>query len=363
MRDELALLREARPDAAGPSPELARATKRQLMSEIAPHAGRRREIARRPLVLIACAAVAAVAAIWGVSVSGPDSNAAWAAALVRVAETAPRLLVDAPGWSVTRADEFGVGYGEMTFSNGVRQLELDWQRSANFGSKLADLHSGYDALGRMSVQGAEARLFRGYAGPPPSAPGSVAAMSSVVTADFVATWRHDGYGLQVRGAAPDLETFTALVGALHEVSVDAWLSAMPASVVKPEGRRKVVLAMLEGVPLPPGFNVAPLLRGEDGTVHDRYQLGAQVTGAVGCAWLDRWVAARRTGDASALRQAIGALKTTHEWRVLREMQTGGAYPRVFWEYADAAVTNGRIQAGKQLTVEESYHDALGCPAG
>lgn len=44
--------------------------------------------------------------------------------LVQVAETAPRLLVEAPHWSVVRADEFGVGYGEMTFSNGEHRLDL-----------------------------------------------------------------------------------------------------------------------------------------------------------------------------------------------------------------------------------------------
>jgi hypothetical protein len=345
MRDELALLREARPDAAGPSPQLARATRRKLLSEIAVPGSRRRKLPRRAVLIAASAAVAA-AVLVGVTLSGRSGGTAWAAPLVELAETAPRLLVDTPGWNVTRADEFGSGYGEMTFSNGERRLDLHWERGADFGRKLGDPHSDTERLGTTAVQGATVRLFR-YAG----------------SSDFVATWSQGGYGLQARGVAPDLGTFTDLVGTLHGASVDTWLSAMPESVVKPNAKGRVVLAMLEGVPLPPRFDIVALLRTESQTVLDRYQLGAHVTGAVACAWLDRWVVARRTGDRAAIRQAIGALKTSHQWRALREMQAEGAYPRVLWQYADAAAKDGRIEAGKQLTVEESYGDVLGCKQG
>ena len=118
--------------------------------------------------------------------------------------------------------------------------------------------------------------------------------------------------------------------------------------------------MLDGVPLPPRFDVASLQRVRPGTVLDRYQLGAKVAGGVACAWLDRWVAARRSTDDSGVRQAVGALATSHDWRVLHDMQAEGAYPDVLWQYADAAATNAPIPAGKRLTVEESYGDALGC---
>ena len=316
------------------------------MSEIALDGGGVRRFRKRAVVLVTAIAAAAAAALVGVTLSERDGGTAWAAALVRVAETAPRLLVDAPGWRVSRANEFGVGYGEMTFAKGERQLELRWERGADLGVKFADPRSGVEALGTMTVQGTEARLFR-YAG----------------TDDFVAAWSQGGYGLHARGLAPDLATFTALVGTLHEVGVDAWLSAMPESVVRPAGRSKVVLEMLADVPLPPGFDVAPLLRGRDGAVLDRYQLGAQVAGAVACAWLDRWVTARHGGDARSVRQAVGALGTSHDWGVLQDMQAAGDYPKVLWQYADAAAAEAPIAAGKKLTVEQSYPDALGCPAG
>jgi hypothetical protein len=346
MKDELALLREARPDAAGPAPELARAKRSVLMSEITVPPRQRPKLRKRAVLLAASTAVAAAAALVGVTMSDRSDSTAWAAPLVRVAETAPRLVVDAPGWSVSRADEFGVGYGEMAFSNGERRLDLHWKRGADFGTKLADPRSDAASLGTIAVQGSEARLFR-YAG----------------STDFVATWSHRGYGLQARGIAPDLATFTALLRALHAVTVDAWLSAMPESVVKPEGRSKVVLGMLEGVPLPPGYDVAPLLRAREGAVLDRYQLGAQVTGSITCAWLDRWVAARQAGDARGVRQAVGALASSHQWRILHDMKAEGDFPLVLWKYADAVAADAPIKAGRLLTIEESYHDALGCPAG
>ena len=313
------------------------------MSEIALDTGRTRRLRRRAVVLVAATACAAAAALVGVSLSDRGGGTAWAAALVRVAETAPRLLVDEPGWSVTRADEFGVGRGEMTFANGERRLDVHWERGLDLGAKLGDPRSGAVTLGTTTVEGKEARLYR-YSG----------------SNDFVAAWSQDGYGLQARGVAPDLAAFTAVVRTLHEVSVDTWLSEMPESVVRPEGRSKVVLDMLDGVPLPPRFDVAALQHESGSAVLDRYQLGAKVAGGVACAWLDRWVTARHNGDDRSVRQAVAALATSHDWRVLHDMQAEGAYPEVLWQYADGAVSNAPIMAGKRLTIEESYADALGC---
>jgi hypothetical protein len=46
--------------------------------------------------------------------------------------------------------------------------------------------------------------------------------------------------------------------------------------------------------------------------------------------------------------------------VLLEMKKDGAYPEVLWQFADAMATNAPLAAGKPVTVEESYRDALGC---
>ena len=95
MRDEIELLRDARPDTVGPSREVS-AARAALFADIAgAHLPRWR---RRRLFGLAAPAVAAavVAIVLGITLSSRSDGQAWAAALVRVAEAAPRLLVDEP---------------------------------------------------------------------------------------------------------------------------------------------------------------------------------------------------------------------------------------------------------------------------
>jgi hypothetical protein len=258
------------------------------MSEIALDAGGVHRFRRRALLLVAATAAAAAAALVGLTLSDRGGSTAWAAALVRVAQTAPRLLVDTPGWHVVRADEFGVGRGEMTFADGARHLDLHWERGADPGAKLGDPGSGAESLGSTTVEGTEARLFR-YTG----------------SDDYVAVWSHGGYGLQARGVASTSQRSRLWFARCTRLASTRGCRRCRRASSSRRGRSKVVLDLLDGVPLPPGFDVATLLRANDGAVLDRYRLGAKVAGTVACAWLDRWVAARRGGDGGGIRQAVG----------------------------------------------------------
>lgn len=62
-----------------------------------------------------------------VSPIGEDTPSAYAEELLAVARAAPRLLVTADGWSVVRADEFSIDYGEIQFSDGEAFLDLHWR--------------------------------------------------------------------------------------------------------------------------------------------------------------------------------------------------------------------------------------------
>ena len=53
-----------------------------------------------------------------------------------------------------------------------------------------------------------------------------------------------------------------------------------------------------------------------------------------------------------MRRAVEALRSSHGWRVLRDMDRAGDWPEVFWEYAD------EIAAG---TVRAGYVQAPGLP--
>jgi hypothetical protein len=368
MRDEIELLRAARPTVAGPDPELARQTKAELMTKIAGRQPRPRSTSRRRRVLLATAALAPTAAaiVLALTLLGRGDDTAWASA-VEVARAAPRLLIGQPGWGITRADEFSVGNGEMTFARGQRRLDLQWRPGRDYTFSIEKRSVDQDAVGTITVAGDTARVFR-YRG----------------TTDFTAIWLRDGKMVEARElaagaaalpAAPGvrrpapaidraraiatLSEFKATVASLREVDVASWLAAMPDSVVEPASRSEIVGEMLAGLPLPDGFDTAPFTSGN--AIRDRYQLGAQVAGAVACAWMESWAAARRAGDENGVRRAMTAMASSHGWPILLEMDEEGDYPKVLWEIADSMAAN-RIVMGKPFMVEEVYASALGCPS-
>jgi hypothetical protein len=342
--DELEQLRAFRSgDAIEPTP--AGRAKARAALEVRMHGGGarpHRARRRRPLFAlpIGAAAVAGLALVLVLS-GGRDSNSAWAAPVLRVANAVPRLLVGVDGWRVRRADQFAVHTGEMTFGDGTHALELRWQSAQDRSSLVKDRSNSTVRLATVSVNGHEAQVFR-YRG---------------TTNDHTAIWRSGAYVLELRGAL-DQDAFLAVLRSLHTVDVNSWLEAMPDNVVRPGDRAAAVRVMLEGVPVPPGFDTAALAAGND--VRDRYQLGAAVTGAVACAWIGRWADARKHGDNAKLRAAVGAMATSRGWPVLHAMDHEGDYPEVLWMYADAIGGDGTVVGGKKVTVEESYSEALGC---
>jgi hypothetical protein len=76
-----------------------------------------------------------------------------------------------------------------------------------------------------------------------------------------------------------------------------------------------------------------------------------VTGRVGCAWIAEWLRAERAGDDAALRRAGDALRSSHRWTVLHQMNDEGDWPEVFWQIAD------EVAAGDPPT---QYAQGLGC---
>ncbi len=58
--------------------------------------------------------------------------------------------------------------------------------------------------------------------------------------------------------AANVAAFESLLASLRAVDTDAWLSALPASVVQTEDRSAVITRMLRGVTLPPGFDASAI---------------------------------------------------------------------------------------------------------
>jgi hypothetical protein len=301
----------------------------------------RRRSRPRALAAAPLACGAAVALVLVVGQLGGARTPAFAAAALRAAEGAPRLLVGGAGWSVARVDEWNAATGEMSFTREGRSLALSWSPAAvNNGVKVGAAKDGGRPEAVTSVLGAPAEVYR-YAG----------------TDEYTAAWRDGDAVVQARGSAASARGFVELLHRIERVNAERWLGALPASAVTPADHRVAVDEMLRGVPLPPGLDVAALRSG--GTTRDRYQLGAQVVGAVGCGWIERWVAARAAGDADGARAAVAALATSRQWPVVREMAREGAYPSVLGELTDAIRTGAPVKPG--VGVEQAYVEALGCP--
>ena len=96
-RDEIELLRAARPTVSGPSAELAERVKGELMTEISGMQTRRRPTRWRRALAVSVAAPIAAAVFAASTLIGAGGETAWASA-VEVARAAPRLLVGEPGW-------------------------------------------------------------------------------------------------------------------------------------------------------------------------------------------------------------------------------------------------------------------------
>jgi hypothetical protein len=305
---------------------------------------------RRPGRLIAAATgVAAVSLVAAAILTSSGSPVVFAAAAVAVAEANPRVLVDRDDWKVVRADEFTVDDGEMTFSDGRQRLDLRWRPADEYDQVTAKRAEEDMAPEEITVLGRRSLMYR-Y-------PGTTDYFTYVPPEEGSEEGRHY---MEVRGDLGGEEPYRALLADLIQVDVETWLGAMPPSVVKPADRAAAVDEMLQGIPTPPGFDADPLRSGE--ALKDRYQLGAQVTGAVACGWLDRWSDAKDAGDTATRDEAVAAMKTSHDWRILHEMNEEGDWPEVLWEIADA-MDGGGVPTGKGLVPlddRELYVSALGC---
>jgi len=225
----------------------------------------------------------------------------YAAAAVEVAEANPRLLVTAPGWSIIHAN-LQAEYGGLTYrdaghpASGRFALVMEWAPAALYRSTLRGLRRKA-TVAHSTVLGQQATTFhrRGRA--------------------YITVLPPQG-DVFVTLALPALEHET-LLRSLRAVSVDRWLAAMPPEVVQPAAEAAVIAQMLQGVPVPPGFDASALEAEDEPT--SRFDLGQAVAGAVACGWLESWDAATRSGDAAAVQEAVKAMSGARHWAVLLQM--------------------------------------------
>ncbi len=287
----------------------------------------------RWLVVVASAAAAAVvitAPAWWAQRGGEEAISPYAPSAISAAQESTRVLVDAPGWTITRVDGFGTAEGEMTFRNGDQELEVNWRSAENYDDYFRD---------RTHVS----------SGTPVELLGKASTMFTYGARNYTTIRPVEGESfLEVRGGVGDRSAYLAVLEQLVLTDVDTWLAAMPPAVVMPAERDETIAEMLEGVRTPPGFDLGTIPADELG---DRYHFGARVTGTVACAWVERWQQSTRAGNEAEAAEAAAALQSSKDWPILLEMNDQGDYPEVLWEIADK-VSAGRFPVG--------YKQGLGC---
>ena len=235
MRDEIELLKEAGRMPEGLPPRSSgrprHRSRRSLRAPASPTAGAVGGV----LGLAAPALAAAVAAVvLGITLTGNGSDQAWAAALVRVAEAAPRLLVDEDSWEITRADQFSVDYGEMTLAKDGQELEIKWMPGSEYAQAVGKRDAELDDLGTASAADGEAPV------------------SLLGDDDYVALWLRGDHLVEARDPTPPTLMRRAVLASFARSTSTPGPSAMPESVVKPTSQADVIENMLAGIPLPPG---------------------------------------------------------------------------------------------------------------
>lgn len=265
-----------------------------------------------------------------ISIAAPDPAQA-AAFVLKAAEENPRLLIGEPGWKITSVYGFADESGDIFFEKGDSSLNITWYPAKEYQGYYDD---------RLLVSKPQTAAIGDW-------PGDVFTYSD---SDFALMLRpRDGVFAELRtGGKWTRDTFDAVVKQVKRVDAKTFLAAMPAEVVTPARAAEAANKVLADVPMPPNFDADSLL--SFGT-NDPYQFGAQVTGKVGCAWIAEWVRADKTGDKAARARAQQAMRSSHQWKVLKSMVDEGDWAEAFWDVADD-VADGKIP--------RDYQGSLGC---
>ncbi|HEY3552306.1 MAG TPA: hypothetical protein VGK66_01335 [Solirubrobacterales bacterium] len=338
-------------------------------------------------VVVAAGAIAALVAVIVLLLSAGSnesgSNRAYAAELVRFAESSPLLLLEGPGWRVQNVTEYRTREGlegQMEFVTGKpipyetaritggakaeresgmfppavrqRRVELWWHQGTLAGAiqmQRQGLHPHgqhwlkLPVLNTTAAVDTRAEFYVNQGGPG--------------NRRMVAFWSEDGYVLQLAAAVPDLAAFEERLGWLAKVDTQTWLDARPAKVVKAADHEAAVREILKGIPVPDTFS--PSKVPDEGLTTDRYQVGAKVTATVSCLWFLQWAEARRTGDRAAELEAERAMATSRRWPILREMAKDGAFPETIWQLA-AEMSSGVWEWAGHRHPLLPRAEALGC---
>ncbi|GAB3956547.1 hypothetical protein GCM10027614_69120 [Micromonospora vulcania] len=231
------------------------------LEPIADPPGKRVRARRHLMSGLATASVAAaiLAVVFTVSIAKPDqpgdrevspsidsSSAApgtvsYSAMVLKAAEENPRLLINQPGWKATTVYGFAEKEGTIAFTNGKRQLSMNWYPADQYGSYHDDRLNGSKGDQPNGSKPESVKVDRW--------PGDLFRYGA---SDFAVMLRpRDGSFVELRtGGAWTRSEFDRVLATVIRVDARTWLAALPAEIVTPERAQEQAAKVLVGVPLP-----------------------------------------------------------------------------------------------------------------
>ena len=246
--------------------------------------------ARRTVMLGLAAAAAALGVVMLVPFGGRGGGPtpAFAAALVRFANSTPRLLLQIPGWRVVFVEQDPGHGGEMHFIRGP--VNAQGMPAASLTGETA-LLDRYAQLNWSPVTQSERRYIQ--SGHQNIQTGLGAPVTRLQLegrtrnwTDVIATLLFENQAISLRVTVKNMSDLRFVLQSLNQVNVTTWLEAMPPSVIKSANSGPAIREMLAGIPLPPRFDAGKIPGVND--TQTNYYLGTELTGTVACMWIADW---------------------------------------------------------------------------
>jgi hypothetical protein len=297
---------------------------------------------RRVLPVLAAAA-AVLAVVAGAAWLGlqRDEQVAPVPATEGPAGSGELAVLSAPGWSVTYVTDDGRHGGELDYEHATddRTLEIMWRPAKLYDGYVVDRNDigtpvDVDLLGKRSLMWAYSKR------------------------DHTVIRPVEGrFSLEVRGSGMDEATFRTVLGQLRSIAHDQLQQHLPDDAILDDERAAAIDEALTGIPLPPTLPRADIL--STGLTH--YEVVADVTSAVTCAWIDWFESARMGHQTASVEQAQQALATAHDWPALKDIADEGGWSDAIWQYADIVVAGAPTARDQELL--DGRFDGIGCPGG
>jgi hypothetical protein len=297
---------------------------------------------RRVLPVLAAAA-AVLAVVGGAAWLGLQRDQQVAPVPVTEAPTGSGELavLSAPGWAVTYVTDDAKHGGELDyeFAKDDRTLEIMWRPAKLYDGYVADRNDigtpvDVDLLGKRSLMWAYGKR------------------------DHTVIRPVEGrFSLEVRGSGMDETAFRAVLAQLELVGHDQLQQHLPDEAILDDERAAAIDEALTGIPLPSTLPRADIL--STGLTH--YEVVADVTAAVTCAWIDQYEAARAASDTASVAEVQQALATAHDWPALKDIADEGGWSDAIWQYADIVVAG--VPTARDQELLGGRFGGIGCPGG